>query len=231
VLLSPGGRSALILVTEAMLATPYRVRYELIEFAVCTLAARAQGLVALHGAGLALGTRGVLLAGPSGAGKSTLTLQAALAGFDVVSEDSIYVAPRSLRATGVANFLHLRTDAPAGLSAAQARRIVASPLITRRSGVRKFEVDLRTSKLGLARKPVRLVAVALLSPARAKDGRLLRRVSGAKALAELERGQPYAAGQRGWAQFRERIAMLDVFELRRGASPGDAVTALREACE
>jgi hypothetical protein len=75
VVVSPHERGALVVVTPRMLRFPYHTRYELIEFAVFTLAARVQGLVALHGACVGRAGRGVLLMGPSGAGKSTVTLQ------------------------------------------------------------------------------------------------------------------------------------------------------------
>ncbi len=89
---------------------PYHIRYELIEFAVFTLAARVQRLVSLHAACVGTGGKGVLLMGPSGAGKSTVALQCLLNGFDFLSEDSVFVAPRSMKATGIANFLHTRAD-------------------------------------------------------------------------------------------------------------------------
>jgi serine kinase of HPr protein (carbohydrate metabolism regulator) len=52
----------------------YLTRYELIEFAVFTLAQRVQGLVPLHAACVGRAGRGLLLMGGSGAGKSTLAL-------------------------------------------------------------------------------------------------------------------------------------------------------------
>jgi len=48
VVLAPAERSALVAVSPQMLRFPYHTRYELIEFAVFTLAARVQGLVPLH---------------------------------------------------------------------------------------------------------------------------------------------------------------------------------------
>ncbi len=51
-----------------------------------------------------------------------------------------------------------------------------SPVISRRSGVRKFEVDLRQGRYRLAPAPVQLAAVIFLSTASAAGGALLRRV-------------------------------------------------------
>src|ERR1700677_3217635 len=58
VVVSPRDRTALVVVTPWMLRFPYHTRYELIEFAVFTLAARAQRLVAMHGACVGRARRG-----------------------------------------------------------------------------------------------------------------------------------------------------------------------------
>ena len=228
--LAPNERAALLVVTEEMLKSPYHVRYELIELAVCTLAARAQGLVPFHGACVGLAGRGLLLVGPSGAGKSTVALQALLDGFDMLSEDSVFVAPGKMLATGIANFLHVRADSLSFV--AQPRKAAAirdSPIIRRRSGVEKFEVDLRKLKVRLAPTPLELAAVVVLSPKSAVGGRLLRPLKHAKLLAELQASQPYAAAQPEWGEFRKRVSGVEAFELRRGVHPRDAAQALREA--
>ena len=49
-------------------------RYEMLEFAVFTLASRVQGVVPLHAACIGRRGRGLLLMGDSGAGKSTAAL-------------------------------------------------------------------------------------------------------------------------------------------------------------
>src|ERR1700716_288218 len=92
VILSPEDRAALVAVSREMLRFPYHTRYELIEFAVFTLAARVQGLVPLHAACVGRGGRGVFLMGVSGSGKSTVSLHCLLQVFDFVSEDSTFVA-------------------------------------------------------------------------------------------------------------------------------------------
>src|SRR3546814_14776308 len=69
-------------------------------------------------------------------------------------------------ATGVANFLHVRADALDGIEDVAARRWIArSPVIPRRSGVEKFEVDLRRAPrpVRLAEAPLRPVGPAVLS--------------------------------------------------------------------
>jgi len=110
VVLSPTERTALVVLSRQMLRFPYHTRYEFIEFAVFTLAARCQGMVSLHAACVGRAGRGILLMGPSGSGKSTVTLHCLLEGFDMLSEDSVFVAPETMLATGVANFLHVRSD-------------------------------------------------------------------------------------------------------------------------
>ncbi len=105
---SPETRGALVAVAPGMLRFPYHTRYELIEFAVFTLASRVQGLVPLHGACVGRAGCGVLLLGPSGAGKSTVTLQCLLEGLGFSRRDSVFVVPDTLLATGVSSFLHVR---------------------------------------------------------------------------------------------------------------------------
>ena len=80
----------------------------------------------------------------SGSGKSTLALHAALAGLDFLAEDSVFVQPATLHATGLSAYMHARDrihcicwKATCGVPRAP------SPRIQRRSGVRKHEIDLR----------------------------------------------------------------------------------------
>ena len=227
VVVSPQERAALVAVSARMLRFPYHTRYELIEFAVFTLAARAQGLVSMHGACVGLADRGVLLMGPSGAGKSTVTLQGLLDGMTFLSEDAVFVTPDTLLATGVPNYLHVRADSLQWVHAAA--KIRKSPVIQRRSGVRKYEVDLRNSDFALARRPLKVRSVVFLSARRACTGQhLLLRLSRAEALRRLTAEQAYAAGQPNWAPFARNIGKLPSFELLRGQHPRDSVAAIRE---
>jgi hypothetical protein len=229
VVLSPGQRSALVAVSPEMLRYPYHTRYELIEFAVFTLAARSQGLVPLHGACVSRGGRGVLLLGASGSGKSTAALHCLLEGFDFVSEDSVFVTPDTLLATGVANFLHVRSDSLRWLVRARDReRIRKSPVIQRRSGVRKFEVDLRRGDYRLAAAAPRLTAIVFLSAQSAGARPQLAALSKSSLRAKLAALQPYAANQPEWTTFTKNITTLDAFELRRERHPLETVETLRE---
>jgi hypothetical protein len=221
-------RAGLVILERDMLRFPYHARYELIEFAVFTLAARVQGLMPLHAACIGSGRRGVLLIGPSGAGKSTAVLHCALAGLDLVSEDSLFVAPESLLATGVANFLHVRGESLRFLSSRDAAMLRRSPVIRRRSGVEKLEIDLRQRRFRLARAPLEVVGVVDLTARQARGGRLLTRLGPRELLRRLRASQPYAASQPGWGTFVRRIRSVPAFELHRGRHPRDTAEALRQ---
>jgi hypothetical protein len=232
VVLSPTERSALVVLSAPMMRFPYHARYELIEFAVFTLAARTQQLVSLHAACVGREGRGLLLMGPSGAGKSTLAMLSLLQGFDFVSEDSVFVAPDTLLATGVANFLHVRADSLRWVERTRdVAAIRASPVIRRRSGIRKFEVDLRHGSYRLAASPPKIGAIVFLSAQKAAGDSLLRPLSKSSMWARLTVAQAYAANQPQWAEFRKRVSGLEAFELRRGAHPLEAVDVLRSLVE
>ena len=228
VIVSPQQRAALVVVTPAMLQNPYLLRYEIIEFAVLTLAARVQALVPLHAACFGKDNRGLLLMGDSGAGKSTLALQALLRDWNFVSEDAAFVAPETMHATGAANFLHIRANTLRWVEQGDtATRIRKSPIITRRSGVRKFEVDLRQVRCPSAARPLQLDAAVFVSPLGAGRGPLLRPLSRKEWTARLALAQPYAAGQPGWRTFTRNLSRLAVVELRRGRHPAEGLDALR----
>jgi hypothetical protein len=227
VVLSPARRSALVAVSPQTLAFPYHTRYELLEFAVFTLAARCQQLASLHAACVGLNGRGILLMGPSGSGKSTVTMLCLLQGLEFLSEDSVFVTPQTLEATGIANFLHVRSDSLRWVDARAKAVIRRSPVIRRRSGVRKFELDLRRAEYRLARSALKLCAVVFLTAQPAKDQSLLRRLRLRELRSKLARAQAYAVNQPGWRTFSNNLARLPAYELRRGNHPDESVAALR----
>jgi hypothetical protein len=232
VIVSPREHSALLVVSPQMLRFSYHVRYEMVEFAVFTLAARAQGLVPLHGACVSKRNRGVLLMGPSGSGKSTIALQCLLDGLDFLAEDAVFVAPDTMHATGVANFLHVRSDSLRWLERSRdAAAIRRSPMITRRSGVRKHEVDLRATSFGLAARAPKIIAAVFLTARSAGRGPLLRPLAKIEMLRKLRHEQAYAASQKGWRDFADNMSRLQAFELRRGRHPREAVDAVRTLIE
>jgi len=226
--MSAAQRAALIVAASELLRYPYHLRYGLIELAVFTLAARVQGLMPLHAACVGRRSRGLLLIGDSGAGKSTAVLHCALRGLELVSEDSLFVDPQSLLATGVANFLHVRRESLRFLSPAEQRFIHRAPTIRRRSGVRKFEIDLRQRRFRLAPRPLEITVLVALSASAAGSGPLLVPIGRGEALARLRASQPYAAGQPGWVDFAKRMRAIPAFELRRGGHPRESVAALEQ---
>ncbi len=144
--------------------------------------------------------------GPSGAGKSTVSLQCLLQGLDFLSEDAVFVAPDSLLATGIANFLHVPANSLRWIERDNAAAIRRSPVIRRRSGVKKFELDLRRGDYRLAASPLRIGAIVFLSPKSAGTGPLLRPLSKSKLLAKLAEAQAYAANQPEWPMFNKRVS-------------------------
>lgn len=225
--MAPDCRSAIINVSRRALRSAHHVRYELIEFAVLTLASRALGLVPLHAGCVGTCGRGLLLVGDSGAGKSTLTLQCALAGLDLLSEDSVLVAPRTLEATGVPNFAHLCRDGLQFLPTTVASKLRGSPVIRRRSGAVKLEIDLRDSPFRRAEPPLRLASAVFLSARPAADGALLVPLSAREAASRLRATQPYGAGQAGWEAFSRRMTARPAFELLRATHPAKAAQSLK----
>jgi hypothetical protein len=206
---------------------PYIVRYDLLEFLVYTLATRVLGLVPLHAACLSRSGRSVLLMGDSGTGKSTTVVHCLAAGWEVVSEDSVLVTPRTLLATGVANYAHVRCDSLRAMPHSLVSMIRKSPVIRRRSGVRKFQVDLRRSAFRLAAAPSLVTGLVFLSPRRVGSlAKMLNPLRRQDALDRLQNCQPYAAGRPGWRAFLGQIATTPAFELRRGAHPAQTVEAL-----
>jgi hypothetical protein len=137
-----------------MLRFPYHARYELIEFAVFTLAARAQGLVPLHAACVGEEGRGLLLMGESGAGKSTASLHWRCGTGLCVGGQRIRDAGRDARYRG-GDFLHavrfvaFSADScihdPAVASHTPPQRVEASRSICRRAFFGGESLELRGS--------------------------------------------------------------------------------------
>jgi hypothetical protein len=222
----PGRRVALVAMSAAMRRCAYHARYELLEFAVFSLVARASRLAPLHAACIGWRGRGVLLLGDSGSGKSTLCLAALRARWQILSEDSVFVAPASLVAFGVPNYLHVTRGSLDVLGDPRlTARVRAAPVIERRSGARKFEFDLRGEGVRrTARLP--LDAVVLLHRESANGQSPLRPMSRRALGGALAHTQPYARGGAEWSSFCRRMLGVPAFELGR-CRPDDALSALR----
>jgi hypothetical protein len=229
--IDPRAARALVQVDSSLLRHRQLVRYELIEFATVTLATRARELVPLHAGCVGADGRGVLLLGASGSGKSTLALHSAFAGLEFLAEDSVFVEPATLRATGLSAFVHARGNALGLIEDSRRRQIVrSSPRILRRSGVRKHEIDLRQGIAHLARAPLRIVAAVVLSARRARDTQPLVRLTTTQLRRVLRSEQPYAVDQPGWREFERRLLSVGGYRLDR-TTPESAVAALRALLE
>ncbi len=228
-LLNPSARTGLVVASGELLEHPYEARYELIEFAVFTLACRSQRLIPLHAACIGRGGKGLLLMGTSGAGKSTLAMLCAARGMEFLTEDATFVAPKSMLATGVSNYLHLRKDSLQFVDDPRLASVIGrSPLIRRRSGVEKYELDLRTCGLKLAKAPLEIAGVVFVTTSR-RRGSLLAPLRSAQAIRQMAAGQAYATAQPDWKLFARRIRRLRAYELGRGRHPLEAVSTLVDA--
>jgi len=226
-IIDPQSSRALISVTPDMLKFSYFIRRELIEMSFLTLSSRAQKLVPLHAACLGKQTKGLLLMGPSGAGKSTLTLHGFAKGMVVLSEDSTFVEPRTMKITGTPNFLYVRADGANTLEDDKLRRqIERSPIITRRSGVQKYALDLRKATGRIARTPLTLVGTVFLSRRRASRANALTRLDNDDFLERLNREQAYAIQQSNWPVFKRKVVSKPCYELRQVVRPQESIDLL-----
>jgi hypothetical protein len=228
VVVSPAQRSALVVISRDMLRFPYHARYELIEFAVYVLATRALRLLPLHAACVGRNGDGLLLVGDSGAGKSTLAVHAMLHGLTLLAEDSVFIRPAEWLACAAPNFMHLRTDSLRSLDdRALAGRLRRAPIIRRRSGVEKYEVDLRNGNWPTARHALRIAHIVFLSQTRGTVGQLLKPLPRRRLKPMLLATQPYAASLQGWAAFCQRAVASQAYVLMRGQSPAASINALK----
>lgn len=226
VVIDPRAHSAFVQVEDRMLRHPRLMRYELIEFAANTLAARVHGLVPLHAGCVGDGRRGLLLLGTSGAGKSLLTLHAAFGGLEFLAEDSVFVDARTLRATGLSAFVHPREDALPSIGYGLRTMVRRSPRILRRSGASKHEVDLRGGRARLARRPPRIVSTVVLSAERPARSRPVVRLNPRQLRRVLRDEQPYGVAQPSWGEFERGLLRAGGYRLAR-LPPEEAVHWLR----
>ena len=227
VIVDPAAARALVQVDDSLRRNRRLLRHELVEFAAITLATREQNLVSLHAGCVGAHGKGLLLLGSSGSGKSTLALHAALGGLDFLAEDSVFVQSATLRASGLSAYVHARVEALPLIGDRRARLTAGrAPLIQRRSGVRKREIDLREARVRLASRPLRIVATVVLSARRARGALRLEPLTVAELKRILRKEQPFAVDRPGWREFERRVLRAGGFRLERGAC-ADAVANLR----
>ncbi|MGE5721093.1 MAG: hypothetical protein ACM3YM_01415, partial [Sphingomonadales bacterium] len=101
---------------------PAALAAEVTDTLLLFLLARS-GRIPLHAAGVMSGDTALVLSGPSGSGKSTLALAAAARGFQVLSDDTVFieVGPPA-RVWGLPRPIHVfPADAPSGAGATRQR--------------------------------------------------------------------------------------------------------------
>jgi hypothetical protein len=173
----------------------------------------------------------LLLIGEGGAGKSTVTLHCLLQEMELVAEDAVFIEPQSLLASGVGSFLHVREDSLEFVRhTGDDIWIRKLRVIRRRSGVEKFELDLRRTHYRIAPMPLKIVGVVFLSTERGDDSLLVSLTASDRA-ERLAATQSYAANQPGWPAFLQHLGDVGAFELRRGRHPSEAVQALQGIIE
>jgi hypothetical protein len=144
----------------------------------------------------------------------------------------VFVRPEQLLATAVPNFLYVRRDSLRALDhAAIEARIRKSPVIRRRSGVAKFEVDLRRLGCRLAATPLAIEGVVFLATRRAGSSATVLPLPHRELIARLRAAQPYATQLPSWKAFSHNLAGIRGFELQRGQHPAESAVALRHILE
>jgi hypothetical protein len=145
----------------------------------------------------------------------------------LLSEDAAFVDVARLQAVGVPNFAYVRPPAIALIGNADtAARVRRAPLIRRRSGIAKREVDLRRLGCRLCSAPVSLAAIVFLGPPLDSGQARLRALSPRQTMRRFEALQAYATRLPRWPAFRRRLESLPGFELQRGWHPDQSVVAL-----
>jgi hypothetical protein len=137
----PARRDAVAYVSPALVSDTAHFRHGLIEALTWTLLTRFDRQP-LHAAALMRGRSALLLYGASGAGKSTLVYAAARQGFQVMTDDVVYIQMNGgLRVWGAPGFLHLAPDVMHYFP-----ELTASPPARHPNGKWKVGVDLRSLK-------------------------------------------------------------------------------------
>jgi hypothetical protein len=118
--------------------SPY-IRYFFLEAAALSMISSLRA-VAIHGACVSVGGKGVLLCGDSGEGKSTLAYAGARAGWTYVSDDATYIPIDREDRLAVGNCRHIRFR-PSSVSLFS--ELAGRPITPRAAG--KPSIEVRTS--------------------------------------------------------------------------------------
>jgi hypothetical protein len=141
---------------------------------------KRRGLYSLHAAGVGINDRGLLFAGATGSGKSTLALALARAGYGLLGDDMLFLAPQpeELRALAFPEDIDI-TDESAALFPE-----VQSLLITDSSGRRKQAVDPQAI-CGAVTVWECVPGVLVLPTVRGSETSSIRQINRGEALMEL----------------------------------------------
>lgn len=219
-------RSGLITFSEAARRNPLRARIDLIEFATYRLTQHALKAIGLHSACIARNGRGLLVMGDSGAGKSTLVAHALCTGWDVIAEDSTFLLPGHIRARGVPAFIHLMQESMDMFAGAGFDRCVHD-VVVRRSGRKKYEIDVRRFRGRPLPVETRVCGIVFLqASAGERAASPKRRALPARSVpAQLRQYQPFAAEYSAWPAATQTLAGLPAIML----TPGRDLAATGEA--
>jgi hypothetical protein len=140
----------------AALADDPVARTELIDSLLLFLLAR-RGRTPVHAAAFMLGEVAVALAGPSGSGKSTLALAAALGGYPLLSDDTIFVQREpGFALWGFPRAIHVfPEDSPAGdhptrIRNAKLKKAIVAPKVALKAQAALLVLLERGDRLALA---------------------------------------------------------------------------------
>ncbi len=131
---------AMARVTPAAAACPSYLRYFFLEAAALSMISSLRA-VAIHGACVSAGGKGVLLCGDSGEGKSTLAYAGARAGWTYVSDDATYFPIDREDRLAIGNCTQIRFR-PSGV--ALFPELAGRPITPRAAG--KPSIEVRTSE-------------------------------------------------------------------------------------
>ncbi len=238
-------RRAMITISPAMAQFGHSVRYELIEFLLYQLVRRTLHAVGLHAACLAYtvggnaDNRSCLLFGESGSGKSTLAYACLTRGWRFLSEDGAFVltsgrvnspgnVPANAVIRGMPNFIHLTEESRAFFPEAYAAP--GAIWITRRSGRKKLEIDVRRA---FSSAPLGETALGYLIFLTRQRGvcPALKPMAVAQTKQRLMALQPFAAAQDHWPEVLACLLARPAFLLDTGSDPHAAAALLETLIE
>lgn len=190
------------------------------------------GIVPLHAACLERNGEALLLAGLSGAGKSTLSVALAQRGFSLISDDWTYVTSHDGRLT--AHGLH----APVKLLPDSIRffpQIEGFQPHRSLNGEVAFEVDAKQAfgaRVCMTSRPSRLLFLERVATSGCEFVPLIRDDVRRFFENTAERLSPeFASAAANRSKVIEKIAQLDCWLLRSGASPNDTTEAVTRFCD